>query len=210
MQACDHHLKAVREWSTIEDVGGMRRFLGNFNWVRQHFPTEYILCLPALTNQVKKNAVWPMPEKALKAMKALQKLAERAMQLYPLDVCAAITGERPINTVADCSGFGWGSSDWQLSADKTKLCVLSQFAGLLSEAQSRWQPRKGELYAQHQGSRARRKQHGRIPATHWTDHSHLMCDLTSPLADPAVIRWIADIVSDGSTLKNLGAGGQQC
>ena len=94
MQACDHHLKAVREWGKIEDVGGMRRFLGNFKWVRQHFPVEYILCLPALTQQVKKNATWPMPAKAERAQKALQKLAEQAMQLYPLDVCAAITRER--------------------------------------------------------------------------------------------------------------------
>ena len=30
----------------------------------EHFPTEYLLCLPAPTSQVKKNAVLPMPEKA--------------------------------------------------------------------------------------------------------------------------------------------------
>ena len=71
MEACEHHLKAVREWGEISDISGMRRFLGNFNWVRQHFPHEFVLALPALTAQVKKSACWPMPQAAEDSKKYL-------------------------------------------------------------------------------------------------------------------------------------------
>ena len=42
MEACDGHLAAVRNWADITDPSGMRRFLGNFNWVRGHFPLSLI------------------------------------------------------------------------------------------------------------------------------------------------------------------------
>ena len=95
----------------------MRRFLGNFTWVRGHFAREYILALPALTAQLKKGATWTMPDAAEQAKKLIQQLAVRAMKLCSLDEVAATTRERPLNRLADCSGYGWGCTAYQLSAD---------------------------------------------------------------------------------------------
>jgi hypothetical protein len=75
---------------------------------------------------------------------------------------------------------------------------------LLTLPQSRWHARKGELFAQREGTRASRRHLGRIPGDNWTDHIHLVTVTVAPDADAAVIRWIADIVSDGSRLRNLG------
>ena len=49
--------------------------------MRPHFPAEVVRALPALTAQLKKGAVFPMPEEALKAQKVIQKLAERVVRL---------------------------------------------------------------------------------------------------------------------------------
>ena len=204
MEACEHHLEAVRNWCKIEDVPAMRRFLGNFTWVRGHFPREYVLALPALTTQLKKGAEWPMPDAGEKAKQALQQLAIRAMKLCSLDEVAAITRERPLCRLADCSGYGWGCTSYQISADLKKLNVLGQYSGLLTVAQSRWPARKGEMFAQREGTRASRRHLGRIPGDNYTDHSHLIVDMVAPEADPATMRWVADIISDGTRMRNLG------
>ena len=38
--ACERHLELIKNWSVLEDIGALRRFLGTFNWVRGHFPKE--------------------------------------------------------------------------------------------------------------------------------------------------------------------------
>ena len=63
-----------------------------------------------------------------------------------------------------------------MSADHRRLNVLGQYCGLLSLPQSRWHARKGELFAQREGTRASRRHLGRIPGDNWTDHSHLVLD----------------------------------
>ena len=67
----------------------MRRFLGASGWVRKSFPKEVIVVLPTLTAQLKKDAVWPMPDQAVKAKLALQALAIRAILLTVVDEIAA-------------------------------------------------------------------------------------------------------------------------
>ena len=66
--------------------------------------------------------------------------------------------------------------------------MLGQYSGLLTAPQSRWPARKGELYAQREGTRASRRHLGRHPADNWTDHSHLIVDTVAPEADAAVVR----------------------
>ena len=105
-EACERHIKAINEWGEIKDANGMRRFLGNFGWARPQFPVEYVALLRALTAQLRREAAWPMPAAAVKSQKALQELATQCVRLAVVDETAAISGERPLEHIADCSGFG--------------------------------------------------------------------------------------------------------
>ena len=147
-EATDHHLKTVREFKIVEDVPSLRRFLGSFGWIRAHFPSEVVRFLPTLTAQLKKGAVWPLPPEAVKAQRAIQKLAEKAIRLAVFDEIAAITRTRPLEQIADCSGYGWGGTCYQLGPDRTLLNVIGMYNGLMTLAQSGYHPRRGECLAQ--------------------------------------------------------------
>ena len=202
------HLKAVQDWGVIEDCSAMRRFLGNFQWIRKVMPLESVVALPLLTKQLRKGATWPMDAEQMKAKRALQKLACKAIGLYSLDITAAISGERPCYQVADWSGSGWGGSICQLDAGGRALRVIGQYSGLSTLSQLFWHPRRGELYAQRQVRRAARKHIGRLPTPCYTDHAALIADVKTPDADYTTIRWIGDIESDGSRLYNIS--GRSC
>ncbi|HIL57533.1 MAG TPA: hypothetical protein EYG39_06465, partial [Rhodothermales bacterium] len=202
-ESLDLHVDAIRNFSIVEDAPGMRRFLGNFGWVRPHYPKEVAIALPALTAQLRKDAVWPMPAAGVSSQRAIQAMASRLVKLAVLDEVAAITQTRPLEQIADASGYGWGGTVYQLSPDRSRLNVLGQYAGLLTQAQSHWHPRRSEAFAQRQVARARRSHLGRIPAFCWTDHAHLIRDSTAADADYTIVRWLADIESDGSRLRNL-------
>ena len=144
-----------------------------------------------------------MPPEAQKAKIALQKLAIRAVLLSVVDEVAAIARDRPLEQIADGCKYGWGGTVYQLSPCRRFLNVIGMYSGLLTVAQSQAHPRRIEVLAQRETRRASRKHVGRLPADCWTDHAHLITDLKSPEADSAVIRWIADIESDGSRVRNL-------
>ena len=72
--------------------------------MRPHYPAEVVRALPAMTAQLKKGAVFPVPEEAQKAQKVIPKLAEKVVRLCVLDAIAAITQVRPLEQVADWSG----------------------------------------------------------------------------------------------------------
>ena len=164
---------------------------------------EYVVPLAVLTKQLRAGAEWPMPAEAVKAQRCVQRLAERAVKLCVLDEVGAVSGTRPLEQVADVCQYGWGGSAYQASADQRVLCVLGQYAGLLTPAQAHWHPRRGELYAQRDVARSRRKHLGRVPAICWSDHKHLMRDVVAPDADPMTIRWISDLEGPGDKLRNL-------
>ena len=65
------------------------------------------MVLSPLTAQLRKEAVWPMPEEAARAKLALQALACKAIMLYAVDEVDAITRSRPLEQVADgCKAAG--------------------------------------------------------------------------------------------------------
>ena len=132
----DLHVDAIRNFSIAEDAPGMRRFLGNFGWVRPHYPKEVSIALPALTSQLRKDASWPMPAEAVASQRAIQAMAARLVRLSVLDEVAAITRTRPLEQVADSRGYGWGGTVDQLLPDRRRLDVLGQYAGLLSPSPS--------------------------------------------------------------------------
>ena len=204
----ERHLGAIRDWGAIDDASSLRRFLGNFQWVRPHLPNEYIIPLAILTKMLRKGAEFPMPAEACRAQAAIQALAIRAVRLGVLDEVAAVSGARPLEQVADVCAYGYGGSAWQASPDCRVLNVLGQYAGLLTVAQAHYHPRLGELFAQRQVARQRRKHLGPVPALCWTDHRHLVADLVAPEADAMCIRWLSDLEGRGDRLRNLA--GRAC
>ena len=171
LEACEHHLKLIREWDGIPDVGALRRFLGTFNWVRGHFPKEVQVPVARLSMQLRKGAVFPLSDEQEKAKREIQRLACEAVRLQSIDMIGVATGERPLEQVADYCPFGWGGTVYQLSPDNKTLNVSGMYGGSLSLAQSNWHPRRGELYAQRETRREARKHLGRLPAICWTDYS---------------------------------------
>ena len=123
-ESLDLHIDAIRNFSIVDDAPGMRRFLGNFGWVRPHYPKEVAIALPALTAQLRKDAAWPMPAEAVSSQRAVQAMAARLVKLAVLDEIAAITRTRPLEQIADSSGYGWGGTVYQLSPDRRLLNVL--------------------------------------------------------------------------------------
>ncbi|CAK0865466.1 unnamed protein product, partial [Prorocentrum cordatum] len=203
-EACERHLELIKNWSVLEDVAALRRFLGTFNWIRGHFPKEVQKPLGILTQQLKKDAEWPMTPEKVAAQRAIQQLACEAIRLAVIDMVGAISKDRPLEQVADFCPYGWGGSVYQLAADRRTLNVLAMYGGCLSLAQSNWHPRRGELHAQRETRREARKDFGRLPALCWTDHAAAVKDATGEAeTDSTVVRWVGEIESDGSRLMNL-------
>ena len=92
--------------------------------------------------------------------------------------------------------------------DRKVLCVIGMFSGLVTPAQASWHPRRGEAYAQRMVRRACRGVVGLIPARCYTDHAHFALDANALEADHTIIRWVADITLDGSSIHNLS--GRAC
>ncbi len=203
LRSTEKHLDAVKHFGEVNDIEAMRRFLGAFGWVRKSYPKEVIVILPTLTAQLRKDALWPMPDAAQKAKLALQSLAIRAVLLATVVEIAAITRDRPLEQVADGCRYGWGGTVYQVSPCRRFINVVGSYSGLLTAAQSQAHPRRIEVLAQRETRRASRKHIGRLPADWWSGHAHLITDLKAPEADSSVIRWIADIESDGSRIRNL-------
>ena len=187
----------------VEDVSQLRGLLGMANWVKDHCPAEYVLPLKVLTRWLKKGATFPLDAEGRAAEKALKALVKRNVRLDALDEVSALNGSRPLQQVADACKYGWGGSIMQVGADGTTLNVIAMFSGLMTDAQSLWPILSLELYAQLQVARRRRKLLGRIPAECWTDHANVVRVAYKPEAEEKHIRWVADIESDGSRLRNM-------
>ena len=86
-----------------------------------------------------------MTAERVAAQRAIQQLACEAIRLAVIDMIGAISGDRPLEQVADFCPYGWGGSVYQLAADRRTLNVLAMHGGCLSLAQSNWHPRRGEL-----------------------------------------------------------------
>ena len=48
--ATEEHVKAIIEFGEISDASGLRRSFGLVNWVRRHFPVEFVACMKRCTN----------------------------------------------------------------------------------------------------------------------------------------------------------------
>ena len=69
-------------------------------------------------------AVIPLSGQQLRAKQAIQKLAFQCLELAALDMIGLVSGDRPLEQVADFCPYGWGGTVYQMSPDGAKLNVL--------------------------------------------------------------------------------------
>jgi len=203
-EASHEHVESVTKFPAITSVEGLRGFLGLTNWLKDHCRPEYAVGLKACARYLRKGAEFPMDDDAEKGVALIKHLVATHVRLDAIDELAALSGERELQQVADCCKYGWGGSVYQAaSGDHRRLNMLGHFSGLLTEAQTLWQVLSQELYAQLQVTRRRRRILGRIPAVCWTDHANVVRTAHKAEAEEKHVRWVAEIESDGSRLKNI-------
>ena len=82
--------------------------------------------------------------------------------------------------------------------------VLLTHSKSLTPPQQAWAPLVQEAYAQLEVKRATRKAFGTIRTLCWTDHANLTrAQRIDVGADVKLVRWVSEIVSDGSEIRSL-------
>ena len=131
--------------------------------MRPHLPVEYVHAVKVLSPFMREGAVFPPEGLGVgatdgdKAVQAIKLMACRMIKLAVLDEAAALSGERPLEQVADCSGIAWGGTCLHRCADLTKFNVLLTAGKGLPPPQQSWHPLTLEGYAQLETKRAQTK-----------------------------------------------------
>jgi hypothetical protein len=88
--------------------------------------------------------------------------------------------------------------------------VLLMVGKGFTPAQQAWPALVLELHAQLQGKRAQRRVLGILRSICWTDHANAtrQQEVEPTEIDPKLLRWIAEIVADGSLIRSLA--GRSC
>ena len=136
-------------------------------------------------------------------MRAIKLTARRTIELSVLDEVAAVTGERPLEQVADSSGYAVGGVAVQLREDLRGFEVLATHSTGLTLPQQAWAPLSLETYAQLEVRRAVKGMIGPLRCVMWTDHSNLTRLQTSEEIQPKHLRWLSELLADGSVLRSL-------
>ena len=127
--------------------------------------------------------------------------------LAAFDEASAADSSCPLEQIADASGIAVGGSVVQMSRELSKLKVLMTHSKSLTPAQQNWPPLIQEAFAQLEVKRATRKTFGSIRTLCWTDHANLTRAQTSDIGmDPKLVRWIAEILMDGSEIRSATLG----
>ena len=121
--------QAVRDFAPLKEKLHIQQFLGSANWLRTYLPSEFGHCAKVLSAYQKPGAAFP-PEglgagnsDGCKAVRAIKKMLESAICLSVFDEASAITGECPLEQVADASGYAVGGTVLQMSRDLTQMKV---------------------------------------------------------------------------------------
>ena len=208
------HVRAILEYPTpIPNIQELRRFLGIVNRVRLHEPAEYGSVVGEVNVYLGKKAPWLgewpwMQQAGLDAVEALKKLTARITKLSAFDEVAALDGSRPLEQIADWCRKGWGGIVVQMARDRNRFHVLGQWSGPCSGPQQAYAAITGDFFAQRRTRQESRRSLGRVPAICWSDSKSGVSQANkseSTDVDVRHIRWLADLQSDGSVLKNLTA-----
>ena len=73
----------------------------------------------------------------------------------------------------------------------------------LTPAQQAWAPVSLDGYAQLEVRRAIKKMLGPMRSICWTDHANWTRQQTAESVEPKHLRWLSEILSDGSELRSL-------
>ena len=140
-----------------------------------------------------------------KAVKAIKLMCKNAIQLSTLDEASAIDGSRPLEQIADACGIAWGATHVQMTADLTGFKVLAMVGKGFTPPQQAWPAITLEGFAQLAGKRAQKKILGPMRSLCWTDHANMTKQQAIELVDIDIklLRWISEIVSDGSEVRSL-------
>ena len=203
----DEHRKAIINYPVpIPGVPELRRFLGVTNWTRLHQPAEFAQAAKHVTKYLQKGATWPMDEDGQRGIEAIKQLTARTIDLNAVDELAALDGSRPLEQIADWNCIGWGGVLFQMSKDLRRMNVIGQWSGACTASQQAYHSTTGELFAQRCCRREGRRAVGRLPTWCWCDNKSGVGQANQASAvdvDARHNRWIADLESDGSRLKNL-------
>ena len=202
--------KAVREFAPLKEKLHIQQFLGCANWLRTYLPAEFGHCAKVLTGYQKPGAEFP-PEglgagksEGCKAVRAIKQMLEKTIGISVFDEATAISGECPLEQVADASGYAVGGTVLQMARDLSHMKVLLTHSKSLTPAQQAWPPLIQEAFAQLEVKRATRKSFGSIKTICWTDHANLTKAQHMDVgADVKLVRWVAEILSDGSEIRSL-------
>ena len=108
--------RAILKFPALKEKLHIQQFLGCTNFLRSYLPPEYAHCAKLLGEYVK--GAKPFPEDGLgpgtsegdlAVLRAIKLVAQRSIELAVLDEAAAVTGERPLEQVADSSGYAVGA-----------------------------------------------------------------------------------------------------
>jgi len=198
----EEHTKAITGWPPILEIGQLRQFLGTVNWVRSHLPAPFAQALKPVTPFLGK-AEWPLNKEALAGIEAMKRMVAASIRLDVLDEVGMLSGLRPQEQIADSSIVGWGGTIYQMSEDRKKMNVLGHHSGGLTPSQGCWPVLTLEANAQWKVRRAGRQVNGPNPCLCWSDHANVVRLQTAVDLDPRHLRWISNLMSDGSVLLNL-------
>ena len=202
--------RAVQEFAPLREKLHVQQFLGCSNWLRTYLPAQFGCAAKVLTGYQKPGAVFP-PEglgygqtAGCQAVRAIKKMLSEAIGIAVFDEAAAISGECPLEQVADASGYAVGGTVLQMTRDLQKMKVLLTHSKSLTAPQQSWPPLIQEAFAQLEVKRMTRKTLGSVKTLCWTDHANLTkAQHVEVGADVKLVRWIAEIISDGSEIRSL-------
>ena len=200
---------AIVKFPPLKEKVQVQQFLGCTNFLRYYLQPQNAHCGKILGEYVK--GAKEFPEEGLGpgnspgdlAVRAIKLMARRTIELSVLDEVAAVTGERPLEQVADSSGYAVGGVAVQLREDLRGFEVLATHSKGLTPPQQAWAPLSLETYAQLEVRRAVKGMIGPLRCIMWTDHSNLTRLQTSEEIQPKHLRWLSELLADGSVLRSL-------
>ena len=208
----EERCQAVVDFPPLREKLHIQHFLGCANWLRGYLPAEYGHAAKVLGQWQKPGAEFPEGGlgagatagcKAFKAIKFKQ-MMQRHICLASFDEAAAADGSCPLEQIADASGIAVGGSVLQMTRDLSRVKVLMTHSKSLTPAQQNWPPLIQEAFAQLEVKRATRRTFGSIRTVCWTDHANLTRAQTSDIGlDPKLVRWVGEILLDGSEIRSL-------
>jgi hypothetical protein len=178
--------EAIRLMPYPNSLKTLQEFLGMFNYIRPRCVPSSGQWLHILKPWLRK-ADFPLTQAAKEAIDELKKLAVQQVAISALDEEAAVMAFhadeevryrngpiRPIESLADSSGFAIGAGAVQMEEGLKNYSVLACYSAGLTITQMQQHPFTQELWAQLMAKRFWVKTIGSYPALYMTDHAKLV------------------------------------